>query len=155
MAGNLLAAVALIAGVVAGGLTPHLSPAAPSAAVCAQDVAACDIDGDGIGDLVEEAICGSATCATGDEDADGDGVPDAEQLAETLEQGGPGGVVRPADPGWVRLVFPGPVVVEFPWWPFAVGAVAVVGVVVAVVARRRVRSGVDPAAGAGRSSAGG
>jgi hypothetical protein len=104
---------------------------------CAEDVAACDSDGDGIGDLVEEAICGSATCATGDEDGDGDGVADADQLTVSLEQGGPGGPVQFSDPGWVRIVFPGPVVVDVPWWPIAVVVAGGVVVLVVVTVRRR------------------
>lgn len=35
-----------------------------------------DVDGDGIADRVEEALCGSATCAVPWADVDGDGVPD-------------------------------------------------------------------------------
>jgi hypothetical protein len=36
-----------------------------------------DVDGDGISDRVEEALCGAATCAVPWADVDGDGVPDA------------------------------------------------------------------------------
>jgi hypothetical protein len=36
-----------------------------------------DADGDGVPDRVEEALCGSATCAVPWADVDGDGVPDA------------------------------------------------------------------------------
>ena len=35
-----------------------------------------DVDGDGIPDVVEEGLCGSATCARPDADVDGDGIPD-------------------------------------------------------------------------------
>jgi hypothetical protein len=44
----------------------------------------CDADSDGIADVVEEAICGSSTCASGQEDLDGDGVRDAEELEAQL-----------------------------------------------------------------------
>lgn len=36
-----------------------------------------DVDGDGVADRVEEALCGSATCAVPWADVDGDGVSDA------------------------------------------------------------------------------
>ncbi|MBD3779732.1 MAG: hypothetical protein IE923_10770 [Micrococcales bacterium] len=36
-----------------------------------------DVDEDGVADRVEEALCGSATCAVPWADVDGDGVPDA------------------------------------------------------------------------------
>ena len=115
--------VALVGALVLGWGAPAVVPAplpAPLPGVsCAEDVAACDSDGDGVRDLVEEAICGSATCATGDEDVDGDGVADAEQLTVSLEQGGVGGPVQFPEFGVVRLVFPGPVVVEFLWVPVA------------------------------------
>lgn len=111
---------ALVVAWGAPAVVPAPLPAPLEAVSCAEDVAACDSDGDGIGDLVEEAICGSATCATGDEDADDDGVADAEQLTESLEAGGAGGPVQFPEFGVVRLVFPGPVVVEFLWIPVAV-----------------------------------
>jgi hypothetical protein len=42
----------------------------------------CDLDADRIPDAVEQAVCGSTTCATGTEDADADGLPDwVEQVA--------------------------------------------------------------------------
>lgn len=100
-----------------------------------------DIDGDGIVDVVEEAICGSATCATGVEDADADGIPDAVTLTESLRAGGPGGPVQFPSFGEVLVVWPDGQLVQFAWWPVALAVVsltlAVVGVV--VVARRRVR----------------
>jgi hypothetical protein len=138
MSGVLLGAVGALA-IGWGALAPvTAAPVSPAVAVsCAEDVAACDSDGDGIVDLVEEATCGSATCATGAEDRDDDGVADVEQLSGSLEQGGPGGPVRASDPGWVRLVLPGPVVVDVPWWPVAVAAVGGVVVGTVVTARRR------------------
>lgn len=35
-----------------------------------------DVDGDWVPDVVEEGLCGSATCARPDVDVDGDGIPD-------------------------------------------------------------------------------
>ena len=40
------------------------------------DANTCDSDGDGIPDWIEFVVCGSATCATGREDANRNGVPD-------------------------------------------------------------------------------
>jgi hypothetical protein len=54
----------------------------------------CDMDGDRIPDAVEQVVCGSATCATGAEDADGDGVPD---WTEYLASGSTTGVDPAAD----------------------------------------------------------
>lgn len=39
-----------------------------------------DTDGDGIPDWVEIVICGTSTCATGNEDTDGNGVPDWTEI---------------------------------------------------------------------------
>ena len=135
-----------------GALAPAAVGDAPAVVSCAEDLAACDSDGDGIGDLVEEAICGSATCASGDEDVDGDGLADADQLAESLEQGGPAGPVQVSDPGWVRLVLPGPTVIDVPWWPLPVVVAAGAGVLI-FVRRRRAAAG-EPAGGARHSSTG-
>lgn len=130
-------AVVLLAPVDAAVADARVEPVAPVS--CTEDVAACDSDEDGVIDVVEEAICGSATCASGTEDADGDGVADAEELRASLDRGGPGGPVRLRDAGTVRVVLPGPVVIDVPWWP-VVAVVAGVGVVVVgvVVRRRRV-----------------
>lgn len=122
MLGIVLGVAAVLAGWVAPVAVP--APAVPAAPVslvvsCAEDVAACDSDGDGIGDLVEEAMCGSATCATGAEDADADGVADAEQLTSSLEQGGSGGLVQFPEFGVLRLVLPGPSVIDVLWVPVA------------------------------------
>lgn len=146
--------VGAISALVIGWSALAPAPAAPALAVisCAEDLAACDSDGDGIGDLVEESICGSATCATGDEDTDGDGVADSEQLAESLEQGGPAGPVQLSDPGWVRIVLPGPVVIDVPWWPLAVAVVAGGGVLIFVLQRRAAAR--EPAGRARHSSTG-
>lgn len=144
-----------VVGVVAALALVWAAPASSAVAVpppmvaCAEDVAACDSDGDGVGDLVEEAICGSATCATGDEDVDADGVADAEQLTVSLEQGGPGGPVRFSDPGWVRFVLPGPVVVDVPWWPVAVVVAGGVVVLAVVMVRRRAARHVSADAASG------
>lgn len=43
-----------------------------------------DVDGDGVATWIEAVIAGDAFSATGTEDLDGDGVPDAAQLAECL-----------------------------------------------------------------------
>jgi hypothetical protein len=132
----------IVVGVIGALLVVFAAPAVASTPVpmvsCAEDVAACDSDRDGIGDLVEEAICGSATCATGDEDVDGDGVTDADQLAGSLEQGGVGGPVQFPEFGVVRLVFPGPVVVEFLWVPVALLLLVAAAATVFLV-RARVR----------------
>jgi hypothetical protein len=78
------AALIVVAGVAA---------AAPAQAASAADVtlrfapcapSACDVDSDGVADVVEEAICGSATCASGQEDLDGDGQRDADELEAQL-----------------------------------------------------------------------
>lgn len=82
------AAVIVLAGVAAAApvqaATLEGAPAwAPArAAACAPST--CDIDSDGVADVVEEAICGSATCASGQEDRDGDGTRDADELAAQL-----------------------------------------------------------------------
>ena len=58
----------------------------------------CDSDGDRIPDAVEQAVCGSVTCATGHEDADGDGVPDwVERLASRSTTAVDPGADRDAD----------------------------------------------------------
>lgn len=126
--------------VLAGPAAAYPGNVPPTASVpvsCAEDVAACDSDGDGVGDVVEEAICGSATCATGDEDADRNGVPDADELMGSLERGGVGGPVQFRDAGMVRVVLPGPTVIDVPWWPAAVLAAGAAVVFVVVVVRRR------------------
>jgi hypothetical protein len=129
---------ALVVAWGAPAVVPTPVPAPLAMVSCAEDVAACDSDGDGVGDLVEEAICGSATCATGEEDVDGDGVTDAEQLAGSLEQGGVGGPVQFPEFGVVRLVFPGPMVVEFLWVPVALLLLVAAAATVFLV-RARVR----------------
>jgi hypothetical protein len=111
----------------------------PGPQSCAVDVLACDSDGDGIVNVVEEAVCGSATCATGAEDTDANGVPDAEELAVSLEQGGPGGPVRFPEFGTVRIVLPGPTVIDLAWWPAVVLMAAGAGAVVLVRRRGIVR----------------
>ncbi|WP_282947689.1 hypothetical protein [Cellulomonas endometrii] len=58
----------------------------------------CDQDGDRIPDAVEQAVCGSVTCATGHEDDDGDGVPDwVERLASRSTTAVDPGADRDAD----------------------------------------------------------
>lgn len=125
----------------------------PGPQSCAVDVLGCDSDGDGIVNVVEEAVCGSATCATGVEDRDGDGVPDAQELAVSLEQGGPGGPVRFLEFGTVRIVLPGPAVIDVAWWPAVVLVAAGAGAVVLVRRRGIVRR--DEAVRARDSAVGG
>lgn len=56
---------------------PRLAPAATAGPCPAQtDASTCDSDGDGIPDWVEIKVCGTATCATGLEDANHNKVPD-------------------------------------------------------------------------------
>lgn len=126
------------------------APAAPASAgarvssaptvSCTEDVTACDSDRDGVADMVEEAVCGSATCATGTEDADNTGTPDVEEQRTSLKHGGVGGPVQFREAGMVRIVLAGPTVIDVPWWPAMVlvgGGLVVVGV---VVVRRRSRA---------------
>jgi hypothetical protein len=49
---------------------------ARSACVENANTAACDSDNDRIADVIETAVCGTATCATGREDTDKDGIAD-------------------------------------------------------------------------------
>lgn len=75
-----LAAVVLAAALALVGFSSSSAfaiemPAAPWVECNPADVT-CDVDGDRIPNLVEEAVCGSATCATGREDRDGDGLAD-------------------------------------------------------------------------------
>lgn len=80
LAGSALAATgaglsaAPAAAAVAGTVTAL--PVAMPDLRCDPGDRSCDTDGDRIPDAVEQVVCGSATCATGAEDADGDGVPD-------------------------------------------------------------------------------
>lgn len=127
--------------VVVGGCCVFApTPVAAQSLACAEQasVLVCDADGDGIVDVVEEAICGSATCATGAEDADGDGVPDAQQLAQSLATGGPGGPVQLSSPSTVIVVGADGSVTEFSLVPFAaVAGVLLVGLGAVVAVRRR------------------
>lgn len=119
------------------------SPAyADSPVACSEQpsVLSCDTDADGIVDVVEEAICGSATCATGVEDNDGNGIPDAQELAESLKTGGPAGPVQLASPGELIVVGADGSIAQFSLWPLAFGAGAfLIAVTFFVVFRRRAR----------------
>lgn len=82
---GVLLAAALTAALTAPGI-PGVAAAAPPARTadlrCDAGDRACDVDGDRIPDAVEQAVCGSVTCATGHEDVDADGLPDwVERLA--------------------------------------------------------------------------
>ena len=50
----------------------------PARSACVENAntADCDSDNDSIPNLIETAVCGTATCATGREDTDKDGIPD-------------------------------------------------------------------------------
>lgn len=137
VAGVVVVVLTLLLAAPAAAGQGHVPSTASEPVGCAEDVLACDSDGDGVADVVEEAICGSATCATGTEDADGTGVPDAEELTASLERGGPGGPVQFRDAGMVRIVLAGPTVIDVPWWPVVVLAAGVVVFGVVVVVRRR------------------
>lgn len=82
------AAVIVLAGVAAAApaqaATLEGAPGGAAARAAACVPSTCDIDSDGVADVVEEAICGSATCASGQEDLDGDGTRDADELAAQL-----------------------------------------------------------------------
>lgn len=98
----------------------------------------CDSDGDGIVDLVEEAICGSATCATGAEDVDGNGIPDAEELTESLKTGGPAGPIQTDGPDALLIVNPDGTIAEVSLWPIAgLAALLVAALAAFVVVRTR------------------
>lgn len=77
-------AVLLAVSALTGTAPAHGSslPVAAGAATCSEltDPALCDSDGDGITDVVEQIVCGSATCATGREDTDRDGIPDWSEV---------------------------------------------------------------------------
>lgn len=106
----------------------------------------CDADRDGIVDLVEETICGSATCATGAEDNDGNGVADATELAESLQTGGPGGPIQPAGRDALIVVTPDGTLAVLSLWPVAgLAALLLAGLSAYVLARHRNRN-VRPAA---------
>ena len=96
-------------------------------------VTVCDSDGDGVTDLVEEAICGTATCATGAEDADADGTADAVVLQRSLVSGGPGGPVQFPEFGEVLVVRPDGRIIQLAWWPMALAVVAAAALVTASV----------------------
>lgn len=127
-----------------GALFVPAAPAVADTLACAEQssVLLCDADGDGIVDVVEEAICGSATCATGAEDADGNGIPDAEELAASLRTGGPGGPVQRVSSDSLLLVNPDGTLTSLSLWPFAaVAALLLAGLTVFVVRRHTTRPG--------------
>lgn len=84
--GSAPGAAGVLPGLSRGSLAPAAGALAPAAgADMASFVGAglvdrrgwADVDGDGLADRVEEALCGSAACAVPWADVDGDGVPDA------------------------------------------------------------------------------
>ena len=130
-------------------LAALLVPAVPVAAdplSCAEQasVLLCDADADGIVDVVEEAVCGSATCATGTEDVDGNGVPDAEELAESLASGGPGGPVQRASADSLIVVGSDGTITVVSLWYFAAGAAVLLAALAAFVVLRRRAAPVHP-----------
>ena len=131
---------AVVAAVFVIGLFVGASPAVASEASAAEvipcgenPVTVCDSDGDGVTDLVEEAICGTATCATGEEDADADGIPDAVTLQKSLASGGPSGPVQFPVFGEVLVVRPDGRLIQLAWWPMALAVVAAAALVTASV----------------------
>ncbi|WP_169582883.1 MULTISPECIES: hypothetical protein [Microbacterium] len=106
------------------------------------------MDADEIADLVEEAICGSATCATGVEDHDGDGLSDAAELSGELDAAASGDLLVIRD-GDLRLLVSDRQAVVVPIWAGALavaaaGCAVVAGVCgVRVVRARAVKTGVD------------
>jgi hypothetical protein len=115
------------------------SPAGAAPVACSEQpsVLLCDADGDTIADVVEEAVCGSATCATGTEDLDGSGVPDAEEFAASLRSGGPGGPVRLESPSSLLVVGADGSVTTVDLWLVAGAAGLFLAAVAALVLYRR------------------
>ena len=63
-----------------------------------------EIDGDGVANWFEVVILGDATSAVGDEDFNGNGVPDAVELAKCLEvKPGPDGLASTGVSVWLWL----------------------------------------------------
>lgn len=69
-----VAGLLVACGWVLAGASPAI--AGPDETRCDPGDRSCDVDVDRIPDAVEQAVCGSATCATGAEDVDGDGLAD-------------------------------------------------------------------------------
>ena len=67
------------------------------------------------------------TCATGDEDVDGDGVPDVQQLTESLASGGARGPIQLSSPSSVLVVSPDGSIAEYSLWPVAGFAALLLG----------------------------
>ncbi len=143
----LLGAVLFTAPAVARAAEPSGSDVT-RAVSCATDARQCDVDADEIADLVEEAICGSATCATGVEDHDGDGLSDAAELSGELDAAASGDLLVIRD-GDLRLLVSDRQAVVVPIWAGALavaaaGCAVVAGVCgVRVVRARAVKTGVD------------
>lgn len=128
--GSAIAAAAILAGVVVGASPATAAEVLP----CTEyPVTVCDSDGDGITDLVESAVCGTATCADGTEDPNGDGRADAAALQRMLDGGGPGGPVQFPVFGEVLVVKPHGELVQLAWWPVALAVVAAALLVTASV----------------------
>ena len=115
--GSAIAAAAILAGVVVGASPATAAEVLP----CTEyPVTVGDSDGDGITDLVESAVCGTATCADGTEDPNGDGRADAAALQRMLDGGGPDGSSRSArcqvkPHGELVQLYGGRS--RSPWWP--------------------------------------
>lgn len=141
-----LAGYVLLLLVLVGALLAPVAPAVAESLACAEQpsVLVCDADDDGIVDVVEEAICGSATCATGTEDLDGNGVADAEELAGSLASGGPAGPVQPASADSVIVVSADGTITVVSLWTVAAGAAVFLAALTVCVLRRRAAS-VSPA----------
>ena len=91
MSGVLLSAVVAVAVVL---MPAGVGVAATAPVVCAERAQStlCDVDQDRISDVIEEQVCGTATCATGREDRDRDGIPDWSEISAC-------GTTRCAEPG--------------------------------------------------------
>jgi hypothetical protein len=124
----------LVLAIAIGGFSVAASPP-----TCSESVLVCDVDADGIVDVVEEAICGSATCATGTEDLDANGVVDADELAASLRGGGSGGPVQLQTPDAVTVITPDGAITQVSLWPLAGGAFVFLAAVGAAVTFRRAR----------------
>ncbi|MEO8094015.1 MAG: hypothetical protein ABI632_03680 [Pseudolysinimonas sp.] len=147
---ELAVAVALVGAMLLGA-----APASATAVICSDQpsVLTCDSDGDGYVDVVEEAVCGTATCATGAEDVNHDGVPDVVAYAASLKQGGPAGPVQQASPSELIVVSPDGAITTVNLWLFASGAAFLLAALAVYVVLRRRALARRPSRGVGRHSA--